>query len=151
MDEGLNTRLHDDFGVVLSSEDKPMSRAQKKNARKKQKRKEKKATELAFEIEEVTDDLEHVSISEPATTKNGSDSTKAISTKSGEGTAIASKTDVDVTKRVRTLRKKLKQIEELEARIASGDIQKPDQDQLSKIAKKQEFLDEISELIGDES
>ena len=52
----------------------------------------------------------------------------------------------DNLKRIRALRKKLKQIEDLESRIASGEITKPDHDQLNKIAKKEEFLKELKDL-----
>lgn len=44
--------------------DKPLTRAQKKNARKKQKKRDKKSTELAFEIEEITTGFEDMSLTE---------------------------------------------------------------------------------------
>ena len=53
--------------------------------------------------------------------------------------------DRDNLKRVRNIRKKLKQIEDLEQRISAGDI-KPDRDQLNKISKKQELKDELASL-----
>ena len=49
-------------------------------------------------------------------------------------------------KRERALRKKLKQIKDLEVRIASGEISSPDQDQLTKIAKKADIEAELLEL-----
>ena len=49
-------------------------------------------------------------------------------------------------KRERALRKKLKQIRDLEERIASGEISKPDRDQLAKIAKKADIEDELLDL-----
>ena len=57
----------------------------------------------------------------------------------------------DKLKRERALRKKLKQINELEARIASGEIPKPDRDQLTKIAKKEEIEAELLDLAEDSS
>lgn len=54
----------------------------------------------------------------------------------------------DRLKRERALRKKLKQIRDLETRIASGEISKPDRDQQTKIAKKAEIEAELQELTG---
>lgn len=54
----------------------------------------------------------------------------------------------DRLKRERALRKKLKQIRDLEARIATGEISKPDRDQQAKIAKKSEIEAELFDLEG---
>lgn len=59
--------------------------------------------------------------------------------------------DKETLKRVRALRKKLKQIDELEARIKSGEIATPDQDQLSKVSKKDEFFAEYVQLTGEDT
>ena len=149
-----------------SSDDKPLTRAQKKNAKKKQKKKEKKGTEVAFEIEEVIEGLEELSLavaqeSKPQTSPDqkpqSSDASASILTKEQcpqERLLISATTEQqskDVLKHVRAIRKKLKQIQELESRIASGDITKPDQDQLNKLAKKEEFLEELRELQAEEN
>ena len=148
-----------------------MTRAQKKNAKKKQKKKEKKGSEVAFEIEEVIEGLEEVSFtaglkSTPQTTPDQTPSTSASApdkeqcslrlsgsaaeqsvTETGRNSSpTTEQQSKELLKRVRAIRKKLKQIEELESRIASGDITKPDQDQLNKLAKKEEFLEELREL-----
>lgn len=54
--------------------------------------------------------------------------------------------DRERLKRERALRKKLKQIRDLEARIMSGEISKPDQDQQAKISKKAEIEAELQLL-----
>ena len=139
------------------SEEKVLTRAQKKNARKKQKKKDKKTTEFAFEIEEVTGSLEQMSLSSEwqeqeasVKTKETKQPVKEAATSKPLSTAEVKGTgDGEVLKRIRAVRKKLKQIEDLESRIASGDIQKPDQDQLSKIAKKEGFLEELSNLMDE--
>ena len=56
----------------------------------------------------------------------------------------------DRLKRERALRKKLKQIKDLEARIASGEISKPDRDQQAKIAKKSQIEAELLDLTEDD-
>ena len=139
------------------NEEKVLTRAQKKNARKKQKKKDKRTTEFAFEIEEVTGSLEQMSLSSER--QEQEESVPSVKTKDIKQPVTSSKPlstaevkgagDGEVLKRIRAIRKKLKQIEELESRIASGDIQKPDQDQLSKIAKKEEFLEELSNLMDE--
>ena len=160
VDESLN-QLH--FRDSEGLEEKQLTRAQKKYAKKKQKKKEKHVTEVAFEIEEVTDSLEQVAITptkpenDTATTVRGN-STPSKATQSSTSQAKLQSTDLnshevpdkDVTRRIRAVRKKLKQIEDLESRIASGEIQKPDNDQLNKIAKKEEFLEELRELTDKE-
>ena len=65
--------------------------------------------------------------------------------------AVAGVPDRDPLKRERALRKKLKQIRELQARIASGDIAKPDQNQLDKIAKAIEIEEELEVLTDERS
>lgn len=139
--------IHDrDFTV----EEKPLTKAQKKNLRKKQKRKEQKASQVAFVIEEVTSAIEQVTIESSDQTSDAAapvDTSVHVSIPQ-ESTKHEEEHDRDVLKKVRTLRKKLKQIEELEARIASGEIHKPDSDQLNKIAKKEAFLEELELLEG---
>ncbi|XP_064089959.1 partner of Y14 and mago-like [Macrobrachium nipponense] len=52
----------------------------------------------------------------------------------------------DPVKRLRNLRKKLRDIEKLEKQINSGELKKPDEDQLLKVKKKGEVLKLIKEL-----
>ncbi|XP_068219121.1 partner of Y14 and mago [Palaemon carinicauda] len=52
----------------------------------------------------------------------------------------------DPLKRLRNLRKKLRDIEKLEKQINSGELKKPEEDQLSKVKKKGEVLKLIKEL-----
>lgn len=130
-----------EFPVVDVSE-KSLTRAQKKNMKKKRKKKESKHNDYAFEIEEVICPMEEVKISEE-------------NEKDVASTASASKTTPDVAekdhpvavtkKKLRTLRKKLKQIEELEEKLRLGDIS-PNKEQLNKISKKDEFLEEIQTI-----
>ena len=64
------------------------------------------------------------------------------------GVVTAGDPERDALKRERALRKKLKQIRELQAKIASGEISKPDQNQLDKIAKQDEVEEELEKLTG---
>lgn len=132
MDESLN--------VVISSKN------QKKNARKRQKKKEKKESGVAFEIEEVIEGVQKATLETPdvlSTTPSPVETTPVPM----ETTPITMETtpseDIKV---VRNLRKKLKQIEELERKIESGELIKPDKGQLDKISRKTEIIKEINRL-----
>jgi len=52
----------------------------------------------------------------------------------------------DPAKKLRNLRKKLRDIEALEARLNSGEIENPEPEQVEKIARKQDVIKEISAL-----
>ncbi len=156
VDESLNTRLYDDFAPPMTSSegDKPLTKSQKKNAKRKQKKKEKTANEVAFVVEEVTESVDRLTLgnSTPNSTSTSSDIHQhtpqdRLADPPAEDADSKSR---DSIKRIRALRKKIKQIEELESRIASGDIPRPDQDQLNKISKKEEFREELGELMEDE-
>lgn len=126
-----------DFPIVDASTS-VLTRAQKKNMRKKQKKKkELKQKDYAFEIEEVLGPLEELKVSP-----------ESISTPLAEKTSDVLKTDhsVEATKKkLRTLKKKLKQIEELEEKLCLGELN-PNKEQLNKIARKEEFVEEIEAL-----
>jgi len=53
---------------------------------------------------------------------------------------------VDAAKRLKNLRKRLAQINSLKEKIDSGELKNPDPDQVRKVGRRQEVLDEISEL-----
>ena len=127
-----------EFPIVDASE-KSLTRAQKKNMKKKQKKKESKQTDFAFEIEEVICPMEQVKISPE--NEEGVCSTLATSQAQAKEPVEATK------KKLRTLKKKLKQIEELEGRLESGEIT-PNKEQLNKISKKKEVLEEIDSITG---
>ncbi len=52
----------------------------------------------------------------------------------------------DPAKKLRNLRKKLRDIETLEAKLQSGEIAAPEQEQLDKVARKPDVMNEISAL-----
>ena len=51
-----------------------------------------------------------------------------------------------MTKKLRNLKKKLRDIEKLEKQLSSGEISKPEPDQLEKVKKKEQVLDDIFHL-----
>ena len=52
----------------------------------------------------------------------------------------------EMQKKLRNLKKKLKQIDDLKAKIDSGQIEKPEKEQLQKVAKRDSVLQEIEDL-----
>ena len=49
-------------------------------------------------------------------------------------------------KKLRNFRKKLREIEELKARLNAGEIKNPNPEEVDKIARKQDVIKEISAL-----
>lgn len=129
-----------DFPVIDLSEsnEKSLTRAQKKNMRKRQKKKESKLNDYAFEIEEVIGAIEDVHISEDDSSVN------VVLPESG--TEVQDELSTDASKKkIRTLKKKLKQIEELEEKLCLGEL-KPNKEQIIKLSKKEEIVEEIKAL-----
>ncbi len=52
----------------------------------------------------------------------------------------------DPAKRLRNLKKKLRDIEKLERQIANGEIKNPEPEQLEKVKKKEEVAQQIEDL-----
>lgn len=54
--------------------------------------------------------------------------------------------DEELAKRIKKLRKKVREIESIESKIENGELKKPDPDQLEKIGRKNQILDQLNEL-----
>ena len=141
---------------------KPMTKSQKKNAKRRQKNKASSEEQNESSTPSVQPDIDrteqlakHVSdlkLQEDTSVQNGNTTNaSSISTNLSHEGLEPPVLDKETLKRVRALRKKLKQIDELQARIESGEIVTPDQDQLSKISKKDEFLAEYISLTGEDT
>lgn len=60
--------------------------------------------------------------------------------------SLALTPDDDIAKKLKKLRKKVREIEAIESKLSSGELKKPEQDQLDKISRKTEILDELIQL-----
>lgn len=125
---GLNPA---ELETVKKSESQPMSKSAKKNAKRKEKKKQHQQS-----APEGTGPSE-VSISQTlASTKLSEDSVKEA--QANDKAAIE--------KKIRNLKKKLKQVDDLKTKIDSGEIKNPEKEQLAKIERRQELVDEIENL-----
>ncbi|XP_044143336.1 partner of Y14 and mago isoform X2 [Bufo gargarizans] len=104
-----------------------------KTAKRKMKRKEKKNQEKGEResVEEARQDIGKISISE----------TEVKNDKSNSENAAAEK-----TKKLKNLRKKLRQVEDLQQKIDSGEIKQPSKEQLEKLARRKALEEEIEDL-----
>ncbi len=131
-------------GLNFVEDEKPKDGAVlSKSAKKKLKQKEKKKQAAATsEVQELTNSVKSISLS-----ASGAEN-EATSSK-GQCSQGASQEDaqvVDPEKKLKNLKKKLRQIEGLEAKINSGELKNPETAQLEKVAKKQEVIDAIEDL-----
>lgn len=125
---GLNPA---ELETVKKSDSQPMSKSAKKNAKRKEKKKQHQQS-----TPEGTGSSE-VSISQTlARTKLSEDSIKEAQAND----------KADIEKKIRNLKKKLKQVDDLKTKIDSGEVKNPEKEQLAKIERRQELVDEIEYL-----
>ncbi|CAL1533679.1 unnamed protein product [Lymnaea stagnalis] len=107
-----------------------VSKSAKKNAKRKEKRKQQQNTSSNASVEEtITAALGNTSLSSPK-----------------PNNTVTKNSQEEISKKVKSLKKKLRQIEDLEAKIKSGSLKNPEKEQLEKVGKKQEIVDEIEDL-----
>nr|SVE75536.1 EOG090X0KVN [Daphnia dolichocephala] len=109
-------------------------------------KKKKKKAKPEGQVKEVTTKLAGFTIQEP----NFGAPTTTRGAKECNTPAVESKTEpqsvVDPAKRLKNLKKKLKDIEALEVKVKSGELKNPDKDQTEKIKRKKEVVKEIKEM-----
>lgn len=135
-----------DPSLVSSGDTTGMSKSAKKNAKKKEKKKQQQeqSNQSGAPIQNVTHSLASVNLN---TDKSGAGKKidhKADSESSKQVDAVTE--SQDVTKKLRALKKKLRQIEDIEKRLQSGELKNPEKDQLDKVERKQLVLEEIADL-----
>ncbi|KAK2851792.1 hypothetical protein Q5P01_008068 [Channa striata] len=126
-----------------------LSKSAKRNMKRKEKRKQQQhqGPDGGPDVESVSDAVDNLSISEnessskmaaPVSVSSTDDSSAAA------GTAAAAA--AEKAKKIKNVKKKLRQIEELQQKVDSGEIKQPSKDQLEKLGRAQALQDELQEL-----
>ncbi|XP_057686262.1 partner of Y14 and mago [Corythoichthys intestinalis] len=105
-----------------------------KSAKRNLKRKEKRKQQQQQELEESTADAATLV-----------DAVEKVSISAG-GEAAEDSSSVEKAKKIKNMRKKLRQVEELQQKVDSGEIKQPTQDQLEKLARAKTLRDELEQL-----
>lgn len=128
----------------LTSANKTKTKSQKKNEKRKQKRFQAKAEveDSSEDIVAATDGLHILDDAEGLSEDRRRPEEPPPPCPDSETGQV----DREMLKAVRALRKRLKQIDDIQARIDSGELKHPDKDQLAKIARKDELMAELLAL-----
>lgn len=123
------------------SEGAGLSKSAKRNMKRKEKRKQQQSqdADADADVDLVSNAVDNVSISEG----NGK-TAAAVSASSPDEGLVAEK-----AKKIKNLKKKLRQVDELQQKLDSGEIKDPTKDQLEKLVRAQTLRDELKELERD--
>ncbi|XP_076180991.1 partner of Y14 and mago [Ptiloglossa arizonensis] len=139
--------------ALLAAKAKTVSSAQVKTEVKKKKKKNKNKT-----TERITEELAETNISEPEQKKDSSSRNNKLQSNAKSiphDQTLTLKSNVmnlsDITvpdpqKRLKNLRKKIREIETLEQKIKTGLLKNPEKEILDKLSRKAEILKEIKRL-----
>lgn len=136
---------------ALAAKNKVIPGTQAKTQEGSKKKKKKNKSKAA---EPTAEGLSKITISEPEFHKEVSAHINKLSTAkqvttnnlTKDNSNTAQKTTIDPQKRLKNLRKKIREIEVLEDKIKTGALKNPDKEILDKIARKTEISKEIKRL-----
>ncbi|XP_053704993.1 partner of Y14 and mago [Synchiropus splendidus] len=109
-----------------SDDSSGLSKSAKRNMKRKEKRKQQ---QQSGDVGEVTNAIEAVAISEPVVAPDALESS-----------------DADKVKKIKNVKKKLRQVEELQQKIDSGEIKTPSKEQLEKVGRAETLRAELLQL-----
>lgn len=112
-----------------------LSKTAKRNMKRKEKRKQQSQTQQE-DVKALSEELDGVKLSEDEKRVNPEP----------EGT---DPTAAEKAKKIKNLRKKLRQVEELQQKISSGELKSPSKEQLDKLGRGQALQAELQLLEGD--
>ena len=127
---GLNP---EEVETSKSTEGQAMSKAAKKNAKRKEKKKQQQQSGSGVAGSGVTE----VNLSQTLAATKLSENTQKEDQSSDRAA---------IEKKLRNLKKKLKQVDDLKAKVDSGELANPEKEQLAKIARRHELVEEIENL-----
>lgn len=129
------------------SEAAGLSKSAKRNMKRKEKRKQQQNQgqdgdgDADADVDSVSDAIENVSISESS---NKTAAPVSVSSPDDSSAAAGEK-----AKKIKNLKKKLRQVEELQQKVDSGEIKEPTKDQLEKLARALALQEELQQLERD--
>uniref|UniRef100_A0A452UMH2 PYM homolog 1, exon junction complex associated factor n=1 Tax=Ursus maritimus TaxID=29073 RepID=A0A452UMH2_URSMA len=118
-----------------------LSKTAKRNLKRKEKRRQQQEK---GEAEALSRTLDKVSLGETAQLPSAPQGSRAASTAASEQPDSAVTTEK--AKKIKNLRKKLRQVEELQQRIQAGEISQPSREQLEKLARRRVLEEELEDL-----
>ncbi|XP_029013194.1 partner of Y14 and mago [Betta splendens] len=120
-----------------------LSKSAKRNIKRKEKRKQQQhqSHNGDADVESVSDAVENVSISKGSESSDKAAAPVAASPPDDPSAAAAEK-----AKKIKNLKKKLRQVEELQQKVDSGEIKQPTKDQLEKLGRAKALQDELQQL-----
>ncbi|XP_060913846.1 partner of Y14 and mago [Labrus mixtus] len=128
------------------SDNAGLSKSAKRNMKRKEKRKQQnQGQDEDPDVDLVSDAVENVSISEGG---ESSDKTAAAAPESVSSTDDSSAA-AEKAKKIKNLKKKLRQVEELQQKVDSGEIKELTKDQMEKLARALALKEELQELERD--
>lgn len=131
-----------------------LSKSAKRNMKRKEKRKQQQHQgqdgDVDADVDSVSDAVDNVSISEGGQSSNkvvaAAAAAAAVSVSSPDDCSAAA---AEKAKKIKNLRKKLRQVEDLQQKVDSGEIKDPTQDQLEKLGRAQALQAELQQLERD--
>uniref|UniRef100_A0A669QDL4 PYM homolog 1, exon junction complex associated factor n=1 Tax=Phasianus colchicus TaxID=9054 RepID=A0A669QDL4_PHACC len=120
-----------------------LSKTAKRNLKRKEKRKQQQE-KGERETDELIQSLEKVSLSggSGGDTRAAAPQPACSTQSSADGEAAAS----EKSKKIKNLKKKLRQVEELQQRLDSGEIKQPTKEQLEKLGRRKALEEELQDL-----
>lgn len=130
------------------SEAAGLSKSAKRNMKRKEKRKQQQGQgqDGDGDVDSVTNAVESVSISDRGESTNKMAAVAASTVESPDDSSAAA---AEKAKKIKNLKKKLRQVEELQQKVDSGEIKDPTKDQLEKLGRAQAIQAELQQLEQD--
>uniref|UniRef100_A0A8I6ARN1 PYM homolog 1, exon junction complex associated factor n=2 Tax=Rattus norvegicus TaxID=10116 RepID=A0A8I6ARN1_RAT len=115
-----------------------------KTAKRNLKRKEKRRQQQEKDAEALSRTLDKVSLGDSAQMPSAHHGPQATPPAASDAPDSAATTEK--AKKIKNLRKKLRQVEELQQRIQAGEISQPSREQLEKLARRRVLEEELEDL-----
>ncbi|XP_035014877.1 partner of Y14 and mago isoform X1 [Hippoglossus stenolepis] len=120
-----------------------LSKSAKRNMKRKEKRKQQQPQDGDVDVESVSDAVEKVSISDGGESSNKAAPAPASASPADDSSAA------EKVKKIKNLKKKLRQGEDLQQKVDSGEIEQPTKDQLEKLGRLEALREELVQLERD--